>query len=121
MGTRPVKERRRGQRVPLTFHVEVSGIGLNGIPYSDHAAACDVSDRGCQVHLTREVKVGDLVTLRVVRREIAPQEQKGPFLYQAVWVEPAENGDGWTAGLAALEAGHPWGVYFPQESLIPES
>jgi len=121
MGVRPIKDRRRGHRVPLTFHVEVSGIGPNGIPYSDHAAASDVSDRGCQIHLTREVKVGDLVTIRVVRREATPLDHEGPFLYQTVWVEPTENGDGWIAGLAALEPGHPWGIYFPEESLIRES
>jgi hypothetical protein len=121
MSIRPARERRRGQRVGLAFHVEISGIGLNGIPYCDHAAASNVSDRGCQVHLTREVKVGDLVTIRVVRREIPAPEQEGPFLYQAVWVETSENGDGWMAGLAALEPGNPWRIHFPQESLIPES
>jgi PilZ domain-containing protein len=112
-------ERRRGQRVPLAFHVEVSGIGVNGIPYCDHAAASDVSDRGCQVHLTREVRAGDLLTIRVVRREEPADDQESPFLYQAVWVEPTENGGGWIAGLSALEPGNPWRVNFPQESLIP--
>jgi len=117
MTMRPINERRRGPRVPLSFHVEVSGIGVNGVPYCDHAAASDVSDRGCQVRLTREVRPGDLLTLRVVRRQGPAPDQEGPFLYQAVWVESSENGGGWTAGLSALEAGNPWLIHFPQESL----
>lgn len=119
MGIRPTLERRRGQRVPLTFHVEVSGIGINGIPYCDNAAASDASDRGCQVHLTREVRHGDLLTLRVVRRD-SGADQDSPFLYQVVWVEPTENGGGWIAGLSTLDPGNPWRINFPQESLIPE-
>jgi PilZ domain len=117
MATSPRRERRRSQRVPLTFHVEVSGIGFNGIPYCDHAAASDVSDRGCQVHLTREVKPGDLLTIRVVRRETHAADQDSPFLYQAVWVDSNENGGGWIAGLAALEPGNPWRISFPQLAL----
>jgi hypothetical protein len=120
MDRNPTMERRRGKRVPLSFHVEVSGIGLNGIPYCDHAAASDVSDRGCQVHLTREVRPGDLLTIRVVRRGEPSPDQDGPFLYQAVWVEASENGGGWIAGLSALEPGNPWRINFPQESLISE-
>jgi hypothetical protein len=34
-----------------------------------------------------------------------------------VWVESSENGGGWIAGLSALEAGNPWLIHFPQESL----
>ena len=119
MGIKPKTERRQGLRIPLAFHVEVSGIGVNGIPYCDHAAASNVSDRGCQLHLTREVRSGDLLTIRVVRRKNPGADDDGPFLYQAVWVEPTENG-GWMAGLAALEPGNPWHINFPQESLIPE-
>jgi len=119
MGIRPGKERRRSQRIALAFHVEVSGIGLNGISYCDHAAASDISDRGCQVHLTREVKSGDLLTIRVVRRAAASSEQEGPFLYQVVWVEPSDNGGGWIAGLSALEPGNPWRIDSPEESVIP--
>jgi hypothetical protein len=118
MGIRPSRERRRGQRVPLAFHVEVSGIGFNGIPYCDHVAASNISDRGCQVHLTREVRPGDLLTIRVVRRQDSADDQGGLFLYQTAWVESSENGAGWMAGLAALDPGNPWRVNFPQESVI---
>jgi hypothetical protein len=118
MTTTPSRERRQGPRIPLTFHVEVSGIGANGIPYCDHAAASNVSDRGCQVHLAREVRIGDLLTVRVVRRKDPSSIQEAPFLYQAVWVESTDSG-GWMAGLAALEPGNPWHINFPEESLIP--
>jgi hypothetical protein len=120
MDTRSIQERRRSRRILLSFHVEVSGIGINGVPYCDHAAASDVSDRGCQIHLTREVQAGDLLTIRVVRRGELDHEQEAPFLYQTVWVEPSESGNGWVVGLMALEPGNPWRIHFPQESLIPK-
>ncbi len=113
------RERRQGKRIPLSFHVEVSGIGRNGVPYCDHAAASDVSERGCQINLTREVKIGDVLTIRVVRRKDSGAEQEAPFLYQAVWVE--SSGSGWIAGLAALEPGNPWRISFPQEFLVTDS
>ena len=118
MPSKSQRERRRGKRIPLTFYVEVSGIGLNGVPYCDHAAASDVSDRGCQLHLAREVKPGDLLSIRVARQKDAGVEQDAPFLYQAVWVESSAGG--WLAGLAALEPGNPWRINFPQEALVPD-
>ena len=118
MPDKPQNERRQGKRIPLSFHVEVSGIGRNGVPYCDHAAASDVSERGCQLNLTREVRIGDLLTLRVVRRKDASAEQEAPFLYQTVWVESSSGG--WVAGLAELEPGNPWRITFPQEALVPE-
>jgi hypothetical protein len=117
MGIRPIQERRRSQRIPRAFHVEVSGIGHNGIPYCDQAAATNVSDRGCQVHLTREVRPGDLLTIRVVRRAESADDHDGPFLYQAVWVEACDNCGGWMAGLSSLETANPWGINFHEESL----
>jgi len=118
MPGKPQHERRQGKRIPLSFQVEVSGIGPNGVPYCDHAAATDVSERGCQLHMSREVKPGDLLTLRVVRRKDAHAAQEAPFLYQAVWVQSSPGG--WIAGLAALEPGNPWRVTFPQEAFVSE-
>lgn len=118
MPSKPDHERRQGKRIPLTFHVEVSGLGQNGVPYCDHAAASDVSERGCQLHLTREVKTGDLLTIRVVRRKDAAADQEAPFLYSTVWVESSAGG--WIAGLAALEPGNPWRINFPQETLVTD-
>src|SRR5882672_4091132 len=113
MTAKPPQDRRNGKRIPLSFHVEVCGIGINGIPYSDHASASDVSDRGCQLHLSREVRTGDLLTVRVVLAKDHAPDQDSPYLYQAVWVEPSNGG--WIAGLQALEPGNPWPVNFPQE------
>ena len=116
MPSKPQIERRRGKRIALTFDVELSGIGMNGVPYCDHAAASDVSDRGCKLQMSREVKPGDLLTLRVVRAADAGDNQEAPFLFQAIWVEPCAGG--WIAGLAALEPGNPWRVIFPMEQLV---
>ena len=111
-------ERRRGKRVPLTFEVELSGLGINGVPYCDLAIASDVSERGCKLRLSREVKPGDLLTIRVLGREDVGVHQEPPFLYQAVWVELDVGG--WAAGLAALEPGNPWRMTFPLEELVSE-
>jgi hypothetical protein len=118
MSGKPEKERRQGKRISLAFHVEVSGIGRNGVPYCDHAAASDVSERGCQLHLIREIHPGDLLTVRVVRKKAARAEQEAPFLYQTIWVERSNGG--WVAGMVALEPGNPWGISFPQEAYVPE-
>jgi PilZ domain len=109
-------ERRVGKRITLSFHVEVSGIGRDGIPYWDQAVASDVSGRGCQIHLTRKVETGDTLTLRVVRQKGPAVDQEAPFRYQIAWVT-ANNGF-WAAGLEALEPGNPWHMTFPQESLV---
>jgi PilZ domain len=116
--TKQYNGRRRGPRIPLSFHIEVSGIGFNGVPYCDHAEATDISDRGCQIHLAREIRPGDLLTIRVVRRREPMTDQEAPYLYQAIWVEPSNGG--WLVGLSAMEPGHPWGVNFPQETLVPD-
>ena len=114
----PVKwpERRCGRRIPLRFHVDVSGIGPDGIPYCHRAAAFDVSDRGCQIRLRQEIRSGDTLALRVVRRRDPAADQEAPFLYQVAWVKTA-NGL-WVAGLEALEPGNPWRIAFPRESLV---
>lgn len=115
----PIKsspERRREKRIFLSFHVEVSGIGLDGIPYCDHAAASDVSDRGCQIQLKRAIKTGDVLTLRVVRQNGPTATQEAPFLYQIAWVR-ADDGF-WAAGLEAMESGNPWHMNFPRESVV---
>jgi PilZ domain len=116
MSTQLPEERRRGRRIPLRFHVEVSGIGLDEIPYCDRAAAFDVSDRGCQIRLRREIKSGDTLTLRVARPTDPTADQDAPFLYQVAWAK-ATNGF-WVAGLEALEPGNPWRIAFPMESLV---
>jgi hypothetical protein len=115
MQTKSATERRRGKRIRLLFRVEVSGIDIDGNPYSALAAASDVSDRGCQVHLKRQVRSGDTITLRVLRHKDSATDNEAPFVYQVVW---AKLDDGfWVAGLEALEPGNPWLITFPQSSL----
>jgi PilZ domain len=116
MGIQEPQERRHGKRIPLSFHVEISGISLDGSPYCDQATASDVSDRGCQINLKRQIKIGDMLTLRVVHQEDPTADQQARFLYRAVWVEG--NDRSWAAGLAALEPGNPWRISFPRESLL---
>jgi hypothetical protein len=112
-------DRRRGRRIPLTFDVEVSGMTETGVPYRDAALASDVSERGCKLHLVREVKSGDLLTIRVLRKKTTRDQTDPPFLYQVAWVVGGEHG--WMAGLASLESGNPWGMNFPlEEKVIPE-
>ena len=110
------QDRRRGKRIPLSFKVEVSGIGLDGVPYCDQAAASEVSNRGCQIHLKREIKSGDMLTLRVIRENGATTDPEAPFLYQIVWAR--KNNGSWVAGLEALEPGNPWHITIPRESVV---
>ena len=111
----PNHERRRGKRIHLSFHVEVCGVA-NGVPFVDQASASDVSDRGCQIVLSRQLKAGDLLTLRVIR-QIQDDVNDRTFLYQVVWVEICA--DAWSLGLAAMDGGNPWHINFPEKSLVP--
>jgi hypothetical protein len=115
MSIRPSQDRRRSQRIPTAFHVEVSGIDHHGIPYCDQAAATDVSESGCQIHVIREVRPGDVLTIRAIRQEGLADAYEKPFLFHAVWVETSKGG--WIVGLHCLENGNPWRICFPQESL----
>ncbi len=114
MSHSPEHERRRGQRLRLSFHVEVTFAGTDGVAFRERASASDVSDRGCQIVLPRQLKAGDLVHLRVIRK-FQPNAEERPFLYRVIWAEPST--DGWVAGLAALDSGNPWRVNFPAASL----
>jgi hypothetical protein len=110
------KDRRHGKRIRLSFHVEISGIGTDGAAFCEDAAASDISERGCQITLPRAIMVGELLSLRVVRKKIDNESKSLPYLYKVAWVRV--RGDAWAAGLVALEDGNPWFVNFPFASTV---
>jgi hypothetical protein len=106
-------DRRSGKRIRLSFHVEIAGLGSDGAPFCEHAAASDVSDRGCQIVLSRALRVGDQLNLRVVRATESGSRET--FLYQVMWV--GASAGAWVAGLAALDQGNPWRMNFPSAAV----
>jgi PilZ domain len=104
---RLIGERRRSKSVAVTCEIEVSGLGLKGVPFHDLALAADVSEHGCRLNLSREVTRGDVLAIRLVSQVGGATHPESPFLlYEVVWAE--SSAVGWTAGLLTLETGKPW-------------
>ena len=61
-------DRRRSRRVPLSFHIEVSGFDSQGQFFRDRAVTADVSDGGCRFELTTTIAVKTPISIQVVHR-----------------------------------------------------
>src|SRR5580698_7929060 len=84
-------ERRRSKRVQLAFQIEVTGTELTGVAFKDLTTTEDINDHGCRFTLQRELRQGDVVTIRVVHRSAeAPLENAQVF--EIVWVDASVRG-----------------------------
>src|SRR5277367_4092743 len=104
-------DRRRSKRVRLSFHIEVSGIDHKGQLFRDHVVTIDVSDRGCQFELAREIDVKAPISIQVVDRNGAPAHGSKPILFEAVRVEFSKGGR--IVGAMQLQSANIWHMTFP--------
>jgi hypothetical protein len=105
------QDRRRSKRVPLSFHIEVSGIDRNGQLFRDRVVTLDVSDGGCQFELAREVEVETPISIQVIDRDGTPAFGSKPLLFEVARVELSKVGR--IVGAMQLQAANIWHMTFP--------
>ena len=105
------QDRRRSKRIPMSFHIEVSGIDCNGQLFRDQVATLDVSDGGCQFELAREIEVKTPISIQVLDRDGAPATGSKPLLFEVVRVEIGKAGR--VVGAMQLQAANIWHMTFP--------
>jgi hypothetical protein len=105
------QDRRRSKRIPMSFHIEVSGIDSNGQLFRDRVVTIDVSDGGCQFELAREIEARTPISIQVVNRDGAAAFESKPLLFEVVRVEL--NKVGRIVGAMQLQAANIWHMTFP--------
>jgi len=104
-------ERRRSKRIPMSFHIEVSGIDCSGQLFRDRVFTLDVSDGGCQFELAREIEAKTPISIQVLDRDGAPAFESKPLLFEVVRVEISKVGR--IVGAIQLQAANIWHMTFP--------
>ncbi len=117
MSREAMEDRRQGKRVPLAFNIEVSGFDHTGRMFSERTVTADVSEAGCRFRLTAQVKRGDVVAIRLIRRKASDPGRSKPLLFQIAWV--ARERGGWVAGALKLQPENMWHVTFPPKQPKP--
>lgn len=105
MASAHVQERRE-MRYPVPVHIEVTGI-RNGEVFHARAVTQNVSDWGCGFVMPFELKVEDIIAIRVVT-ESSESDQAIQSLFQVVRV--TEDPEGWLIGAWKLDGKEPWGA-----------
>ena len=104
-------ERRRSKRVPMTFHIEVSGIDSKGRLFRDRTVTNDVSEGGCQFELTREIEARAPISIQVVSSGGTPHHGSKPHLFEVARVEITKFGC--MVGAMQLQPANIWHMTFP--------
>lgn len=110
-----IEDRREGKRIKLRYEIEACGADGEGATFSIHARTRDVSHQGCCLELERRVSPGDLLTLKVFRRNSSGViECTSAVPFRISWIK--KEGEIWVAGAEMVEQERPWGVKFPRKT-----
>jgi hypothetical protein len=105
-------DRRKGKRVPLEFSLEIMGKDNTDTEFHTRGRTRNVSHHGCCFALDRAVMRGDVLELKVLRRDSKGRvESTFPLPFRAQWV--VKEGDLWVVGAEMVGAQGPWGMDFP--------
>lgn len=104
-------DRRRGNRVSLSFQVEIAGFDSTGTFFHDQTVTTDVSEHGCRFDLLHELQCGDVLLLRLSSRQGGCRETSKPIAFEVAWVVPSAMG--WSVGVAKLQHTDLWHMRFP--------
>ncbi len=107
------QDRRRENRIPLVFHIEVSGFDRCGQFFSERTVTADVSESGCRFQLKTEVERGAVVAIKRASRHANRLQPERPILFKVVRV--AEESSGWTLGAWKLQPETLWCIAFPPQ------
>jgi hypothetical protein len=113
----PEEDRRRSKRVPLVFQIEVCGTDTGGAKFSDLTTTEDINEHGCRFGLQRELRRGQVVSIRVVSRNAGAVPESEPQRFEIVWVEASMHG--WVGGAVRLQNEPFWPVSFPAKISRP--
>jgi len=84
-------DRRRCERLSLTFPIEVSGADATGRPFSDRTITSDVSEEGCRFELLR-VFAAATWSPSAWWGDRAMMSATPALRFEIVWVETSDNG-----------------------------
>lgn len=105
-------ERRIGSRVTMQFPVEVSGNENEETRFRVKGRTRNVSLHGCCFEMEHNILRGDVVALKVMRRDREGRVQATDQLpFRAAWV--VQEGNVWVVGAEMVTAVVPWGITFP--------
>jgi len=107
-------ERRRTERMAISYRIEVCGCEPKGTAFLDETTTIDVNEHGCKFDLAHPINRGDLVTIRHIPQEVTATAQSERVPFQVVWAEVCENG--WTVGAMKLQDKSIWPMKFPAHS-----
>jgi hypothetical protein len=109
--TKTGAERRRTERIAVSYRIEVCGCEPKGATFLDETTTIDVNEDGCKFDLAHPINRGDLLTIRHIPQEATATGQSERVPFQVVWAEVCENG--WTVGAMKLQDKSIWPVKFP--------
>ena len=107
-----MRDRRKGKRLPLRYPIEVSGIDLAGLSFTERGATVDVSQAGCRIVMQKKLERGDVVAIKVTARPDHHEPKDKATLFQVIWISRHE--DGWMVGMLKLQTDEIWDVSFPE-------
>ncbi len=95
------------ERYDIQIEIEVSGIDKNEKVFHEVTITQDISNSGCAFLLSIELKVDDIVSLRMVSRGAGETAPVCPSLFQVLRVK--RQGNGWLVGAWKIDDGNVWG------------
>ncbi len=97
---------RREMRYEVPIEIEISGLDRKGLVFHERTLTRNVSEWGCGFTTLVELKVDDIIALRVscpdMEESLPPQRS----LFQVVRVTPDANG--WLVGAWKMDRGNIW-------------
>ena len=106
-----LKERRE-IRYDVSIEIEVSGIDQNGQAFHERTATTDVSEWGCGFLMSTELKVDDMVAVRMASTGQESGSSHPQCLYQVLRVK--RDGTGWLVGAWKMGGCDVWGSELPK-------
>ena len=113
------RDRRKGKRVNLRFPIEVSGFNPQGVLFAENTETTDISESGCRFILEESVVRGDVVAIKLRKRQGEDRDAARAELFQVIW--RAQDGELWVVGALKLRNDKFWEVSFPKNTPEPPS
>jgi hypothetical protein len=109
---------RREVRYQIPIEIEVSGINHNGEVFHERMLTRDVSEWGCAFGMSVEVRVDQLISLRVISSGTRETPTHRPSTFQVVRVTQEDSG--WLVGVWKIDKSDVWGVDFDKMAKTEE-